>query len=674
MPHAICIRLALLALLASGAAAQQNHTAVQRYEMFRKNLEIRAASISKHQMDGIANLGEWKQRRPEIRRQVLDMLGLDPLPQRGPLHARITGGFAREGYRVENLVFESRPGLYVTGNLYLPTQAGVYPTIVYVCGHSPHPAGAKFNYQHHGAWFARHGYVALVLDTIEFGEISGIHHGTHNLEMWNWLSLGYNPAGVEVWNAMRALDYLETRPEVDRARIGITGRSGGGAVSWFTAAVDERFHVAAPVHGSWSIGPHVANDTVQENCDCIYFWNTYQLDLPVVGALIAPRPLQIVNATGDESFPPSGYRPVFESLRTVYGWYGASDRLAAFESNTGHVDTPIYRKSANEWMNRWLRNDTTPYLEESLPMARPEEITVLQGYPANATNEGIHRLFIATPKLQPQATLAAWEKRRTALLTALQAKSFRAFPAKQVPFDAWRGVDNGWTARYTDSYRVEFSTEESIRVTGRLFVPRDGRPSHPALLYVKGKNDIVYGVDHDNLLSAFPHHTVLVLHPRGTDYPMDNFRLAVTKMTVALLGGTLESMQLWDVLQAVRYLSEFEKVGEISIYGRKDMGGLALHAAALEARIGRVILEDVPASHWQGPALLGVLRLTDLPEVAAMIAPREIVSLTPLSEAYRYTSSIYRLYGDGNKIRQVNSLAEALEVWKSAPYDKPSKP
>lgn len=88
--------------------------------------------------------------------------------------------------------------------------------------------GAKAAFQHHGIWFARHGFAALVLDTIEFGEIPGIHHGIHDLGMWHWLSLGYTPAGVEVWNAIRALDYLETRKEVDTSRAGITGISGEG--------------------------------------------------------------------------------------------------------------------------------------------------------------------------------------------------------------------------------------------------------------------------------------------------------------------------------------------------------------------------------------------------------------------------------------------------------------
>jgi cephalosporin-C deacetylase-like acetyl esterase len=636
--------------------------------LFKKNLALRAAAISRDQFKGIDSLAAWKARRPEIKRQFLEMLGLDPLPPRTPLNARITGKFARDGYRVENIVFESQPRLYVTGNLYLPQSAGQgarVPPIVYVTGHSPDPAGAKFSYQHHGVWFARHGFAAFVLDTIEFAEIPGIHHGTHNLEMWHWLSLGYNPTAVEVWNAMRALDYLESRPEIDRARAGITGRSGGGAVSWFTAAADERFQVASPVHGTWSIGPHVADDVVRQNCDCIYFWNTYQVDLPVVGALIAPRPLNIVNAVKDGAFPPSGYRPVFEGLRPVYEWYGATEKLAQYEDNTGHEDTPAYRKSANEWLNRWLRQDTTPYVEEAIPKEDASLLRVLDGYVPGARNEGIDRTFIASHKPRPFKTRAEWERRKEQLLAALKAKSYRIFPGTRVPFETVKAKTNMWTTRYADAWRVEFATEESLRVNGQLFVPRDGRRRHPALIYVKGKDDLVFGVDYDNLLSAFAHHVVLVLNPRAVDYPMDNFRVAATKMTAALLGGTLETMQLWDLMQSINWLAE-EKIEleGISVYGRKHMGALALHAAALDPRITRVILDNAPGSHWEGPAVLNVLRLSDLPEVAGMMAPREIVSLTPPSAAFRYTSSIYSLYG-GAGIREAASLADALRVWEA---------
>src|SRR5882724_8005456 len=245
---------------------QVRHTPEQRYKMFQEYLLRRADEVTRNNLADIQNLDAWKQHRPEIRKRVLYTLGLDPTPAKTPLHPRITGELQRDGYRVQNIVFESMPGLYVTANLYLPKErTGKFPAVVYVSGHAPGPWGAKVQYQHHGIWFARHGYAAILLDTVEFGEVPGIHHGTHDLGMWYWHSLGYTPAGAEVWNAIRALDYLETRPEVDARRAAITGISGGGAVTWFTAAADERFQAAASVCGTWTVGRHVALDAVFEN-------------------------------------------------------------------------------------------------------------------------------------------------------------------------------------------------------------------------------------------------------------------------------------------------------------------------------------------------------------------------------------------------------------------------
>ena len=123
-------------------------------------------------------------------------------------------------------------------------------------------------------------------------------------------------------------------------------------------------------------------------------------------------------------------------------------------------------------------------------------------------------------------------------------------------------------------------------------------------------------------------------------------------------------MQISDILRAVEYLGSGEglKPSSIAVFGRKQMGALGIYAALLDPRITRVIVDDPPSSHWQGPALLNVLRLTDLPETAAMLAPREIVSLTPLPPSWRYTSRIYALYGKPGAIREVHGMAQATRV------------
>jgi cephalosporin-C deacetylase-like acetyl esterase len=643
------------------------HDARQRYELFDKHLKRRASEVTRANLAKIASLEEWKRERPRIAREVLYTLGLEPMPPKTPLEAKITGVIERPTHRIEKIVFESSPGLYVTGNLYLPAKVNArLPAVLYVCGHSPSPHGAKIHYQHHGVWFARNGYAALLIDTVEFGELPGIHHGLHDLGMWYWLSLGFTPAGPEVWNAIRAIDYLQTRKEVDPERIAITGISGGGAVTWYTAAVDERVKVAAPVCATWTVEQQVLLDHVRGNCDCIFFHNTFQSDLPAVGVLIAPRPLKIVSARRDVVFPPAGYLDVFRRLEPVYAWHGAAGKLSQYDHDARHEDILPFRKEANEWINRWLKQDETPFDEGTIEQEPPEALRVLDHYPPDTINDSIHKSFIRVRQIQPFTQRAAWERRRSELLAQLKDRVLRLFPSSTVPFAAWKAPDQRWASRYSESYNVEFTTEEDIRVQGQLFIPREEKNRGSAFVYVKRADDMIHAIDWDPLLPLFGRVVVLVLQPRGIDYPVDNYRLTMIKRTVALLGGTFETMQLWDILRSLDFLTEDQglPLKSISVYGRGQMGPLGLYAAALNKRITRVILDDPPGSHWQGPPLLNVLRITDLPETAALLAPRELVSLTPLPAAYDFTASIYGLYGKRSAIRQAGGLGAAVQVWK----------
>src|SRR5881397_3847900 len=134
-----------------GLLAQE--TAGQRHAMATNQLKEIAADISLQCLTDVRSLEDWRKQRPELRRQLLEMLGLDPLPARTPLKAQITGRLERDAYRIEKIVFQSLPGLYVTGNFYVPNGDGKpLPAILYLCGHSPHPLGAKFQYQDRAIW------------------------------------------------------------------------------------------------------------------------------------------------------------------------------------------------------------------------------------------------------------------------------------------------------------------------------------------------------------------------------------------------------------------------------------------------------------------------------------------------------------------------------------------
>ena len=173
--------------------------------------KLQTALIGDRCLNPLPDRASWEAQRAEYRRQLMEMLGLDPLPERTDLQVTVTGTIETDDFVVEKLYFQSMPRLYVTGNLYRPKElSGRVPAILYVCGHAGVRKegisyGNKCAYQHHGVRFARLGYVCLVIDSVQLGEIEGIHHGTYRYGMWWWLNRGYTPAGVEAWFGIRAL-------------------------------------------------------------------------------------------------------------------------------------------------------------------------------------------------------------------------------------------------------------------------------------------------------------------------------------------------------------------------------------------------------------------------------------------------------------------------------------
>jgi dienelactone hydrolase len=402
----------------------------------------------------VKSKADWEMRRPELRRQFMEMMGLDPLPPRTDLKPTITGKVETETFTVEKLHFQSMPGLYVSANLFLPKKATFpAPAILYVCGHGANiidnvSYGNKLSYQHHAAWYAEHGYVCLIIDTLQLGEIQGLHHGTYRMNMWWWQTLGYTPAGVELWNGIRALDYLETRQEVDAKRIGMTGRSGGGATSWWVAAADERIKCVVPVAGIADLQAHVVGEVnpadrilpkfrrgvVNGHCDCMFLHNTYRWDYPTVAALIAPRPLLLGNSDADDIFPVPGYKRLADKVKRIYDLYGAGDKFGLLETAGPHKDTPELRKGEYAWMNRWLKNDTSEVVEPEYTKFEPRQLKVFDKIPGDAINATLHESFLkpAVLDLPQNADVARewWKGKSQELRQLLRQLVFRGWPDK----------------------------------------------------------------------------------------------------------------------------------------------------------------------------------------------------------------------------------------------------
>ena len=212
----------------TNSAARPSRGDLQLADYFRQE----TAALAERCLADVQTLEDWTSRRVEYRRQLQEMLGLWLMPERTDLQPVITGTLEQDEFKVEKLHFQASPYLYVTANHNLPKkQLKPAPAILYDCGHSRAVTngvsfGNKTGYQHHGAWFARNGYVCLMIDTLQLGEIEGLHHGTYRERMWWWNARGYTPAGVEAWFGIRALDYHCSRPEVDATAISVAGRIG----------------------------------------------------------------------------------------------------------------------------------------------------------------------------------------------------------------------------------------------------------------------------------------------------------------------------------------------------------------------------------------------------------------------------------------------------------------
>jgi dienelactone hydrolase len=665
----------------SGLALGQDDAA-GRHEQFIVSLKRIAADITSRALDDVASLNEWKETRTVQYKQFMYTMGLDPMPERTPLRARITGKLERCGYDIERIVFQSSPGLYVTGNLYLPLvpngestkSAGPLPAVLYVCGHSPHPLGAKWSYQDRAIWFAGHGYVCFILDTLEFGEVPGIHHGIHDLNRWDWLSRGYTPAGVEVWNAIRAIDYLQTRAEVDNARIGITGISGGGAVSWYAAAADERIAVSVPVCGTFTFGSQAKHWRAYGQCDCIYYHNTFETDLSVVAALIAPRPLLFCSGQRDADFPPDGHNEVFRRARRIYDMYceeESSERIKEVNEAVGHTDSPLFLREARQWLNLWLKNDLSPVKDEAERGQKPstaEELACLEKLPRDAINYRIDEVLLPSVRPVSYKRLEEWGKRKAELLAELRSKTFRWFATNQIPFET-RISNNtgGWASRYAEYKDVTIQTEPEVRIRIQLLRARKRTKDTPLLIYSKRMGDSIYFLDLDELLPILGRCDVAIVNTRLTEVSVTARELSEIERTASWIGRTVASMQVWDILRTVEWLAGEEKLSptSLSVYGKGEMGIVGLYAALFDGRISQVILRDSPETHRRGPALLNVLRITDTPEAAAALAPRKLVFIDDhVPHAFQWTRSIYDLHKHPTAISSAGSVPEALEVWR----------
>ncbi len=550
-------------------------------EMIQNFLAKEAVRLDVQFADDVKSKEAWEAKRAQYKQEYLYMLGLWPLPEKTDLKATITGSIQRDGYIVDKLHYQSKPGLYVTANLYRPAHAESrqkFPAVLYVCGHSYlEKNGSKAAYQAHPIWLAKHGFLCLIVDTLEYGEINdmprAIHHGTYNLERWWWNSRGYTPAGVECWNGVRGIDYLLSRADVDPENLGVTGISGGGAATFWIAAADERIKCAVPVSGMADLESYVGNRVINGHCDCMFLYNTFQWPWTRIAGLIAPRPLLFMNSDNDGIFPMDANERITNRMERLYSLYGASDKFDTVVSVGGHAYREDLRRAAFSFLRYHLQGSAEPVIDSEMdlvnnstkPPTYPiplEQLRVFptdSDFPKDAINVRIDEHFVpmAQPKLPAEGEFEAWKKN---LLAELRRVVFRDGPGAALRLNP----NMPWTQKNPPNY-----VERSFALLGQT---------------------------------------------ANTARTRSSLVLSEVNETSGIATNSL--------LQAYQLLMTDAKFGSLKLMNPPDT-----HMDP------------------KAPQFLNILRVCDVPDMLGLLAPRKLTIVTGQPEKFERTKAIYQAAG-----------------------------
>ena len=625
-----------------------------------------------------STLAEWESARQEIKRGLSSAMG-GLSDERTPLNPRIVGRVEREDYVVEKIVFESRPNFPVTSNLYLPSHAAFpAPAVIHVHGHAREHGKRYELYQSVSIGLAKRGYVVFFIDASGHGERSPQGHNEGFAMLPGDLPL----EGLQMWDNMRALDYLCTRGEVDVQRIGCTGCSGGGNQTMYLSALDERIAVSAPV-AAVTLYKDLFFRGIGCACECVPNVLRYGEQDAILG-LIAPRPLLIAAGIRDAIFPIVGAREVHDRLRSIYRLYGAADRLAIAEEYVQHGYHKPMREAVYGWFDRWLmkRGDGRPQEEGEVVPEPPTEDT-LNCFPGGSfppDSETILTVYAKHLKhkpepVAPKATekVQSWQDK---LRGNIIGRVFGGFPPKSagVKVRCTETIEN-------DGYVIEkfFYVSEPNIITPAILARPIGveKPSVLFSFHVDGKKAALEATPVDEYLSQGM--AVFAIDARGMGETKAD-RRRITNNSI-VLGKPLVGQWVWDILCGVDVLAAREDVDatKIVLWGDSTAALTALLATGLDERISGAVCDRLLASYRSVASLSlptevfipQILNYADIPQIAALIAPRSLNLVNPVNGeneplpeetfniAFGWTRDVYELLRAESQLTITSGEAKA---------------
>lgn len=625
------------------------------------------------------SLGEWKTRADQLRKQILVSAGLWPTPHKIPIKANIFGKVDRGDHTIEKVYFESYPGFYVTGNIYRPKdQPGKLPAVLCPHGHWTYGRlenSALNSGPARAASFARQGYVAFLYDMVGYSDSAAISHrfaighreGTIDREtLW-----GVNLLGLQLWNSIRSIDFLSSLPDVDPERIACTGESGGGTQTFLLMAIDERIKTAAPVN---MISFLMQGGSLCENAPNLRI-ETNNVEL---GALMAPRPMIMVSATGD--WTKNTLTSEYPAISKIYRLFGAEEKLTAVQMDAPHNYNQASREAVYGWFAHWLlsRPEATPIKERGGGVPQLSDLMVFFGRtrPENELSETqLSSSLIEAARKQFDGSLptdaASLERFRRSFGVSLKYSLMAEYP------DPGQIIASQPQVTPLDQVAKGVAREDLVisragrndRVTLTHWRQPADKKARPVVLLLSPDQS---SINHHDLAQSLASNgydvASIAFFPGGRQIP-NEIKFFTT------YNRTDEAHRVQDILTAISYLKKQSPGAPFYVVARGEAGLLALLARGLAPRIDKMSIDAAQFTTSEDDDYLKYLPIPGLRRAGDFTTSIAVAPLTPL--AIHHTggkfqtekiAELYRKLGRAEDFKADSSLMSdaALLAWLSS--------
>jgi cephalosporin-C deacetylase-like acetyl esterase len=615
----------------------------------------------------LSTKNDWLKRQALVKDKLMNLVG--PFPEKTPLNVSITAVLHKDGYRVEKIIYESMPDFYVTGCLFIPDKIeGKAPAVLNLIGHNQEAFRAEL-YQKVYLNLVKKGIIVLAIDPIGQGE-----HVQYYDPKIKFSSIGYtviehcyfgnqcflsgvSPGRYFIWDGIRGIDYLLTRDDVDPERIGVTGFSGGGTISSYIAAFDDRVKVSVPC--SWSTASRRQLETKgAQDAETIFVRGVAEgITFEDLLEVRAPKPTLLTFVSRDQYLSIQGARESFREANKAYKSFGSEGNLEMVEDDYEHWLTPKIRLKMYEFFMKHfdLPGDPT---EEEVEILSAGELTVTPTGQISTSLGG--DMVFDVNKRETEILIRNLENSRKDIekhLDDVVGKAMNISGYSVSYDDDFKPFLNGRYQR--DGYTVGKYTikgEGDYVIPLLLFVPDGNREKHPALVFLHSEGkaaEASLGGEIEKLVHKG--YIVAATDVMGTgELKNTAIRAGGAGYTAVLIGRSVVGIQAGDIARTIVYLKSRDDVDKDKV-GAVAVGNTCLpliHAAAFDSSISNITLIGSPISYrsialnryykiglieregggighpyeiefsW---GIAGVLKSYDLPDLIGCIAPRKVV-------------------------------------------------